>query len=392
MEVVRWLVVFESGTGFCYDDASCAARAARDPNATSSQFYPSTLLPDGTLIPFAEVNPNVRGCDVGPLPRPHPPSPAQPAPHAHRFLPGIRVAQLYKSIAVFVPDCSGDLFAGNVSRASASHSRGLAIAQAVLEDLQATSPSVLDADALTLFGPTGLVAHADRVPGWLALGQRKNQSLTAVCDGCLLLGNFTSPIVPSPPCATDRDCPVAIALPRALSYWQAPAPTSCSTAPSDLAACFLDTAVLRSASIAAVPILVQQPQFDALQLAPLVRAWPPAMTDPATRTLVVSFQKRVRQLLASTAYAFSAACDAPTGLAVDPAYYHISVRARFGTQALTRRGTTEKGNREEEEGGGATERGGRERRNDRGKEQGGENTGMEQRGIGLGPQGPPTPA
>lgn len=205
---VRWIITFDSGSPACYSDESCKAMPL---NATGSSHLPATVFPDGSLLPYAEANPN-----------------------------------LYKAHSVLVPACSGDLFSGSVgslggtsqhkqhcseagsairgayrqaagehagrpSRAPAPSGRALSpgaatphrgwdIAVSVLRQLMIPNPphwprgkTLSDADDVVIAGPAGVMSGLRTVADLIRSEAPKHRTrpggpplVRGLCDECLI--------------------------------------------------------------------------------------------------------------------------------------------------------------------------------------------------------------
>jgi hypothetical protein len=116
-----WLVFLQGG-GWCWDEASCAARFANDRGLMSSEAYPPTrqasgiFSPDPELSPFATAN------------------------------------------KVYIPYCSSDAFAGNIGSNASSlssdrwHFRGQDLVKATLRALQMRAKNPLSTGDVLYFG------------------------------------------------------------------------------------------------------------------------------------------------------------------------------------------------------------------------------------------------
>ena len=297
--VQKWIIAFESGSGLCYDAASCARRAAASPSSVSSFGANATRVVDGILLSAPETNPNY-----------------------------------YKATGVFVPSCSSDEWGANVSAsgvatpaAALRHFRGRAIARAVLEDLRLLPPfganasrTFARADEVLLVGPAALAAQFNDLVA-TAL-PRTVGSASFLCDGCGALDLAPRVSVAQQPCTSSDDCPPLVALRRAFAFWDAlhvardgsvprPPPfAGCKSAASDAAACLALPQLLASAGARGRGrLLIYAPQYSSLALQQL-RAWPVA--SAATRRFARDYASALRRALAVAPHAFSAACDSPT--------------------------------------------------------------------------------
>ena len=104
--VTRWVIAFGSAPGddggWCWDASSCAARARRYPNATSSAAWPTTFTRDGDAS-FTDTGVFSKSGEGNP--------------------------NFYNSHNALVPSCSSDLFVGR-----AQNFRGRAIALGAMMD------------------------------------------------------------------------------------------------------------------------------------------------------------------------------------------------------------------------------------------------------------------
>lgn len=281
---------------FCYDAASCAARAA---NATSSSQLPLTAFPDGILSPFAEANPN-----------------------------------LYKAAAAVLPYCSSDLWLGR-----AAGFQGADILAAVVNDLYAPPPpqlgnsTLLDANYVIIIGGAGVMVQLDDLAAVIrSRHAAHNASVTVVgyCDGCLLMEEASSS-PGSPLCTTDSNCPAGVALPQALPMWNATLPPWCTD--DNTTQCLLATGLFQHLKDAETPVFVAAQQYDAVQLSS-AGCWPVNSSTACGAWAQNSYSPAVRELLASIGgegsarkvFPFSAACSQPSYGATSTQYYHTLVR------------------------------------------------------------------
>ena len=318
----KWVVAFESGSGLCYDAASCAVRAAASPSSVSSRGANATRVVDGILLSAPETNPN-----------------------------------FYKATGVFVPSCSSDEWGANVSASEAAtpgatlrHFRGRAIARAVLEDLLLLPPfganasrTFAHADEVLLIGPAALAAQFDDLVATAV--PRTVGSASFLCDGCGALDLAPRVPVAQQPCTSSDDCPPLVALRRAFAFWDAlhaaragsappPPPfAGCATAASDAAACLALPQLLASAGARGrARLLIHAPQYSSLALQQL-RAWPVAST--ATRRFALGYASALRRALAVAPHAFSAACDSPTfGALSHRGTYYVKTNGEMFTGSL----------------------------------------------------------
>ena len=280
-----WFIAFEQA-GFCYDSASCAARKRATPQRMTSSSLPSSVFPSGALSCYPEENPNY-----------------------------------YKSTTVFVPSCSsdewlGDSGAGAGAARAEPQFRGARILQAVFLRLAGALASERGgADVIVISGGAGVMA-ALRTPEVRAL-LPPTAAVRAVCDGCLL--SASAPLVPvaAQPCSTDADCPPAVALAKAVPYWNATATLGescaagrCLLAPSLLPQLARPPAPLRrspaepaaaaaAAAVAVPTALIYQNLYDVQTLRAL-RAWPAAHPGSAAHTFALAHAATVRQSLLRT--------------------------------------------------------------------------------------------
>ena len=118
---------------------------------------------------------------------------------------------------VFVPSCSSDEFLGDTHAATGKPAfRGARIMQAVFRRI---ARSLAGADVLVVSGAAG-VMRAMRSQQIIRLLPQALEVRT-VCDGCLLSDAWPLVPVTKQPCRTDTDCPPAVALARAVPYWNA---------------------------------------------------------------------------------------------------------------------------------------------------------------------------
>jgi hypothetical protein len=280
---------------FCFDSASCAARAARDLSLVSSTGLKPTLFAQGVTLPFPEVNPN-----------------------------------LYKQHSVIVPYCTGDLWAG----------RGALIADDVILALGAAhligDTGLRDADRVILVGPAGIMARLDELAEALRAAKRAASgnasailAVLGVCDGCLL------PIVTPPPvahpssalvapeCTTDADCPPARALPLLAEFFNiSVAPSGCHPSSGrPVWECFTAEAVVESLGAARTPALLLAQQYDARVAASYGEeshgAWAANHLAPALRALVAATPQ--------TVFGIAPACGAPAQLSPSAALFDTKV-------------------------------------------------------------------
>ena len=138
-----------------------------------------------------------------------------------------------------------------------------------------------------------MVSLVDSVLPLLAAPLRK--ATKAICDGCLIL-DMPPHKHPTSCGANVAKCPPKMALAQGFLAW------GLTTAPEALLAPRLLVQVQ-------TPLLVQHPQFDALQLG-MLGAWPALF--PSTRKYVESFGAAIRSLLQARQgglFSFSAACS-----------------------------------------------------------------------------------
>lgn len=302
-----WVIEFLGGStqnasadaasgAFCFDTASCAARAARDSSLVSSKGLKPTLFAQGVTLPFPEVNPN-----------------------------------LYKQHSVIVPYCTSDLWAGPLS--------GGLIAVDVIRALGAApligDTGLRDADRVVLIGPAGIMVRLDELAEALRAAKRAasgNASATlevlGVCDGCLL------PILPppaaspatasvAPGCTTDADCPPARALPLLADYFNiSSAPSGCHiSAGRPVWECFTADALVESLGAARTPALLIAQQYDARVAASYGEesqgAWAATRLAPALRALVAATPQ--------TVFGVAPACGAPAQLTPTAALFDTKV-------------------------------------------------------------------
>ena len=273
--------------GWCSDGASCVERSRLRPNLTSSRGLPDAFYPNGALSSFPEQNPN-----------------------------------FYKQQSVVVPYCSSDLFLGDALSAGFQF-RGRRILSAVFRDLVA-SKGFARADRVVIIGGPGVIAQADAIR---ALLPTSVANVHFVCDGCLLFD-----IKPFALATVKRSrlptLPPARSIAQGFALWRAelPASSACraNTSTAERWSCLFAPRLLQFAP--APGVLVQQPQFDAFQLAAL-NAWPPSA---ANRAFILAFARRVRETLANhprAPFVFSAACHEPLAFAgSQAAYFRTDVR------------------------------------------------------------------
>lgn len=309
----RWIVVFESGAGYCYSPNSCASR---DQNATSSSVMKAQAFLGGMLEPFAEANPN-----------------------------------LYKASAVFVPSCTSDLFSGDSEAGAGTpfQFRGRAVVDAVLQrflsDPAIDAPArLVDADEVLIVGPAGVMARIESLAQTIqeAASQASppgNPSLRVfgMLDGGMLPGTLQPFNVSAADCTTDANCPPALALRAAAPLWWGPNATAsewmpwCPFAadPEQAYKCLLAETLLPYLANASVttPVLVQQQQFDG-SLLRAFGAWPGAQrngtAEAAWATTVLA--TALLELLQTAPASFSAACEWPSSMAISEAFYRTLVR------------------------------------------------------------------
>lgn len=241
-----WFVAFGDGNqdGWCWDESSCAARAATSPNLTSSDGLPLIFDRSGDQVgtgigafsKFAEVN-----------------------------------ANFYKAYAVYVPYCSSDLFLGEC--ADAQHDGesmvfcGRSIARAALRSLL---PDMIryGADEVVLSGGAGLMNLIPEMKETLAGVATK---VVALCDGCVLLddapsiGNvvLATPAADPSTCSDAWACAPSMTLPAAIETWGARLDESCGSWRCLLAG---PGGALELAA-AAMPLMARHPLYDVLALA-----------------------------------------------------------------------------------------------------------------------------
>jgi hypothetical protein len=334
----RWILVFQSDAGFCYDARSCAARP---PASSGSGGLPPSIFLDGILQPFAESNPN-----------------------------------LYKASAVLVPSCTNDGFAGGGGSPGFD---GRAVVDAVLARFLApgagTAPParLVDADQVLFVGPAGVLARLDEFARTLAAAAAAADPpgnprlvVAGLLDGGMLPGGVAPFNASAADCTTDANCPPARALAAAAPLWWGPNATVSDWMPwcphaSDPARsheCLLaETLVphllgtaqaadgrrsrmrtrrLHATAAAAVPppprVLVQQQQYDA-SLLRAFGAWPAGGVN-GTAAAAWAEAQLAPALLAllppapspTGGVAFTAACEGPPSLAASSAFYHTLVR------------------------------------------------------------------
>lgn len=296
---------------YCYNEASCLQR---ERNLTTSIGLPTSVFVDGIVLPYAEANPN-----------------------------------LYKSADVIVPYCSSDLWLGNGNTTFQGQKwefRGAAIVRAVIRalfnDLPSGQSTLATADTILIVGHAGVMSQLDSIVQYIEEGRAQTPnasaavSIAALCDACSLV----DVPVPAPPlpvsersrtatlCTTDANCPPRIALATAWSFWspsQFVVGSSCNNR-SEPWLCLLAPALVSHLSRpnASVPALIQQQQFDAVQLASY-GVWP-LNSSASIQWAERVFAPAVLEAVASAPYTFLPACSLPSQLTLSPAYYHTTVR------------------------------------------------------------------
>lgn len=198
-----WSIVFGSAAEYCYDEASCKARAKHFPLLTTSTTQNASTVIDGLVGRKNRQFPVFHVCPFYLFD-----SQLQPFPESN--------PNFYKSHGVFVPYCSSDFWLGNTSATfvdstDGTHGmngggkktnfefRGAAIMKAVMEDLLDLAPSghdddgetehkyrypVRNASYLLLTGGPGVAAQADTIVKMLPAKVQENSRL--VCDGCVV--------------------------------------------------------------------------------------------------------------------------------------------------------------------------------------------------------------
>lgn len=301
----RWIIVFDGMyRSACFSPETCALVT----NSSRSSPGSETAFPSGSLLPYAEANPN-----------------------------------LYKSYAVYAPQCSSDLWAGNASTNNPAdaqtsiHFRGRAIAKAILEDLRAGGlpggGSLANAQAVTIIAPAGLAVSEASITGafaglssladWALAAPAKSAftraNITAVCDGCLLTSFGVDPL--SNGSLSPGALPADALLRRALPVWQP------GSSPASVDAFSPASVISGMAAASPMRVLVQSQLADAQQLAAL-SAWPPA---PGARwtAYALNFSRHTVAALqradAAGLFSFGAACAQPSAMLANSSFLYTAV-------------------------------------------------------------------
>lgn len=250
----RWIVVFADGgiADSCWNDETCGSKAA---SSKTSNGLNATASPNGIFATSGEANPN-----------------------------------FYMHHTVYVPACTSDMWLGNASHHSGLQFRGRVVFNAVMRKV---AQLAANASALTVAGGSGIISQVD---GFIPLLPPSLRNVTkAICDGCLILD--LPPHTQPKSCGSDvASCPPKMALAQGFAAWGLTDSTDSLLA---------DRLLPR----VRCPMLVQHPQFDAIQLR-MLGAWPAIF--PSARRYAVNFGASVRSLLEARdggLFSFSAACS-----------------------------------------------------------------------------------
>ena len=228
--VTRWVIAFGSAPGddggWCWDASSCAARARRYPNATSSAAWPTTFTRDGDAS-FTDTGVFSKSGEGNP--------------------------NFYNSHNALVPSCSSDLFVGR-----AHNFRGRAIALGAIAALRPMMDAA-GADSVVISGGAGVMSLLPDLRA--ALPPRA--IVSAVCDGCVLFDDANE--TEAAGCSADDSysCRPAATLPRATRLWGSDASLAASCGSGVGWRCLLDAPAHAVAKLGAPRVLAQQPLYDA---------------------------------------------------------------------------------------------------------------------------------
>ncbi|KAK3276631.1 hypothetical protein CYMTET_15311 [Cymbomonas tetramitiformis] len=297
--IPTWLVVFGDGNndGWCWDAASCAARAREFPALTTSSGLPHFFSRDG----------DNKGEAIGAFSK-----------------SGEGNPNFYPSYAAYVPYCSSDLFVGNSTSREAPHFRGQAIALAALtalsRDMHASAASAPGKELnVVIVGGAGIMTQLSQLRAVLPSAAK----VTAVCDGCVLFDDESADrALSANPTQQDRNrtgnpcnggdaysCLPRQTLPQAVKLWSA---LDAFGLCLDGWRCLLDAPARLVAAHNSTPLLAQQPLYDGHAISSHTEKTPSAV------------RARITKALSSAHVIVGSACSTPSAAFTRSAFNYVT--------------------------------------------------------------------